>query len=100
MIRRPPRSTLFPYTTLFRSEVPKVEKLLEQKEKDLKEGSLLLKEFEDRTRLLEEKLGQLDKEIERLEPIIQKTQELHKCEKLLVQHVIESRSHLDRKSVV
>src|SRR5258708_31332738 len=23
MIRRPPRSTLFPYTTLFRSEVPK-----------------------------------------------------------------------------
>src|SRR5256885_10980064 len=24
MIRRPPRSTLFPYTTLFRSEVPKL----------------------------------------------------------------------------
>src|SRR3712207_7468665 len=24
MIRRPPRSTLFPYTTLFRSEVPRV----------------------------------------------------------------------------
>src|SRR3712207_8303050 len=24
MIRRPPRSTLFPYTTLFRSEVPAV----------------------------------------------------------------------------
>src|SRR5438876_6602706 len=24
MIRRPPRSTLFPYTTLFRSEVPDV----------------------------------------------------------------------------
>src|SRR2546430_5644565 len=24
MIRRPPRSTLFPYTTLFRSEVPPV----------------------------------------------------------------------------
>jgi len=23
MIRRPPRSTLFPYTTLFRSEIPK-----------------------------------------------------------------------------
>ncbi|HEV3433564.1 MAG TPA: AAA family ATPase [Nitrososphaera sp.] len=75
-------------------EVPKVEKLLEQKKKDLKEGSLLLKEFEDKTRLLEEKLGQLDKEIERLEPITQKTQELQKCEKLLVQHVIESRSHL------
>src|SRR3712207_7148946 len=31
MIRRPPRSTLFPYTTLFRSENPKesIRKLLE-----------------------------------------------------------------------
>jgi DNA repair protein SbcC/Rad50 len=75
-------------------EVPKVEKLLEQKEKDLKEGSLLLKEFEDKTRLLEEKLGKLDKEIEKLEPVIQKTQELQKCEKLLIRHVIERRSHL------
>src|SRR2546425_1370612 len=25
MIRRPPRSTLFPYTTLFRSQIPRVE---------------------------------------------------------------------------
>src|SRR3712207_7432339 len=25
MIRRPPRSTLFPYTTLFRSELPRVD---------------------------------------------------------------------------
>src|SRR5256885_6663543 len=25
MIRRPPRSTLFPYTTLFRSPLPKIE---------------------------------------------------------------------------
>src|SRR3989449_1911733 len=29
MIRRPPRSTLFPYTTLFRSNVHTVERLLE-----------------------------------------------------------------------
>src|SRR3712207_7908891 len=28
MIRRPPRSTLFPYTTLFRSPKPKAEKLM------------------------------------------------------------------------
>src|SRR5215204_1205460 len=68
-------------------EVPKVEKLLEEKEKDLKEGSLLLKEYEDERRLLE-------KEIERLEPVIQKTQELQNCEKLLVRHVTERRSHL------
>src|SRR3712207_8137638 len=29
MIRRPPRSTLFPYTTLFRSDVEDVQELLE-----------------------------------------------------------------------
>ncbi len=75
-------------------EVPKVERLLEEKAKDLKEASLLLKEFEDERRLLEEKIGQLEKEIERLEPVIQKTQELQNCEKLLVRHVLERRSHL------
>src|SRR5260370_24239900 len=30
MIRRPPRSTLFPYTTLFRSETGKVDELSRQ----------------------------------------------------------------------
>src|SRR5438132_11619139 len=30
MIRRPPRSTLFPYTTLFRSQVQDVNRLLKQ----------------------------------------------------------------------
>src|SRR3989475_8731689 len=28
MIRRPPRSTLFPYTTLFRSPIPQVESVV------------------------------------------------------------------------
>src|SRR3712207_8219001 len=27
MIRRPPRSTLFPYTTLFRSKIPRIERI-------------------------------------------------------------------------
>ena len=40
-----------------------MEKLLEEKEKDLKEGSLLLKEYEDERRMLEKKIGQLEKEI-------------------------------------
>src|SRR5256712_10149820 len=30
MIRRPPRSTLFPYTTLFRSRVPDLDRALER----------------------------------------------------------------------
>jgi exonuclease SbcC len=75
-------------------EIPKVEKLIQEKEKEKKEASLLLKEFEDERRLLEEKISQLEKEIERLEPVIQKRQELQNCEKLLVRHVIERRSLL------
>ena len=75
-------------------EIPKVEKLIEEKEKEKKKASLLLKELEDERRLLEEKISQLEKEIERLEPVIQKRQELQNCEKLLVRHVIERRSLL------
>jgi exonuclease SbcC len=75
-------------------EISKVEKLIEEKEKEKKKALLLLKEFEDERRLLEEKISQLEKEIERLEPVIQKRQELQNCEKLLVRHVIERRSLL------
>src|SRR2546422_3590098 len=35
MIRRPPRSTLFPYTTLFRSQVTVLEQLIALQEADL-----------------------------------------------------------------
>src|SRR2546421_9339335 len=37
MIRRPPRSTLFPYTTLFRSHGKKPHALVDQKVADAKE---------------------------------------------------------------
>src|SRR2546430_17226163 len=36
MIRRPPRSTLFPYTTLFRSPLEEGRRWLEQAEEDLR----------------------------------------------------------------
>ena len=41
MIRRPPRSTLFPYTTLFRSEIKKLKtsKKKEKKKKTRKKES-------------------------------------------------------------
>src|SRR2546427_13205139 len=42
MIRRPPRSTLFPYTTLFRSEVPELRQLLVESIGQLLEHLLLL----------------------------------------------------------
>src|SRR5687768_17752366 len=43
MIRRPPRSTLFPYTTLFRSDSARIEKTLAEdlpRELDWLEGEL------------------------------------------------------------
>src|SRR3712207_7861276 len=40
MIRRPPRSTLFPYTTLFRSGSTDAEKLVDALEKTDWEGAL------------------------------------------------------------
>src|SRR3712207_8920576 len=40
MIRRPPRSTLFPYTTLFRSNEPEYKKL---------QGNEMMEAFRDRT---------------------------------------------------
>src|SRR3712207_8337753 len=48
MIRRPPRSTLFPYTTLFRSSIRMVR---EELNPDLKIGGVLLTMFDTRTNL-------------------------------------------------
>src|SRR3712207_9003511 len=50
MIRRPPRSTLFPYTTLFRSAVEGVSALEPEVEK-LADGALSAKTDEFRERL-------------------------------------------------
>src|SRR3712207_9001905 len=41
MIRRPPRSTLFPYTTLFRSDVENEKRLVEDAIKDLRAKGLV-----------------------------------------------------------
>src|ERR687886_1284771 len=75
-------------------EIPKIEKLIEEKEKDKNEASFLLKEFEDERMLLEEKISQLEKEIDKLEPIIQKRQDLQKRENLLMRHITERRGLL------
>src|SRR2546426_4772797 len=48
MIRRPPRSTLFPYTTLFRSEVARAEQLREAD--DLRPGPRGFADFGDAVR--------------------------------------------------
>jgi DNA repair protein SbcC/Rad50 len=76
-------------------EIPKIEKLIEEKQKDKNEASFRLKEFEDQRRLLEGKISQLEKEIEKFEPLIQKRQDLQNHEKLLMHHIIERRSLLN-----
>src|SRR5258707_11835774 len=43
MIRRPPRSTLFPYTTLFRSPLPWVTKALKQTQRACLRASFEIK---------------------------------------------------------
>src|SRR3989449_5150026 len=57
MIRRPPRSTLFPYTTLFRSvldEVASIDKRIEQLNQ---EAANLLRRHEDQVKRLAEVPG-------------------------------------------
>src|SRR4051812_49686927 len=71
MIRRPPRSTLFPYTTLFRSEKVAKEKLIEIEK-------LFLKELTKA-----QKAGQLTSSIQPA---------------LLAKHLLNLAGQLDRKS--
>src|SRR2546426_4771205 len=40
MIRRPPRSTLFPYTTLFRSDLARIERRLDEQDQPLDADAL------------------------------------------------------------
>ena len=47
MIRRPPRSTLFPYTTLFRSESPLTFQAIIIWRDELNEGQILLRDIID-----------------------------------------------------
>src|SRR5256885_14486076 len=54
MIRRPPRSTLFPYTTLFRSE---------KKISELRDLSTATVDFSAEIRKLEQKARKLQKEV-------------------------------------
>src|SRR2546426_12632316 len=40
MIRRPPRSTLFPYTTLFRADLARIERRLDEQDQPLDADAL------------------------------------------------------------
>jgi DNA repair protein SbcC/Rad50 len=76
-------------------EIPKVEKLIDEKEQGLKQTESLLAEYEDEKRLLEGKIGQLEREIERLEPMSQQAKELQNKERQLIRYVNEKRSQME-----
>src|SRR2546429_1243331 len=59
MIRRPPRSTLFPYTTLFRSHAAS-RKIVLNMENHYKDGYWLYPEFAQDTEIFLEIIGQID----------------------------------------
>jgi len=75
-------------------EIPKIEKLLADKEQELGTAESALKEFEEEKRMLEERIHQLEKEIERMEPISQRAKELQNQERRLLNYVNEKRSQI------
>src|SRR5581483_4912087 len=76
-------------------EIPSVEKIIDEKERELKQTVSLLAEYEDEKRLLENKIDKLEKEIERLEPMSQQAKELQNKERQLVRYVNEKRGQMD-----
>src|SRR3712207_8595985 len=57
MIRRPPRSTLFPYTTLFRSVVERVHVAVHRGRDDLQAPAVVAVEVDEHGRAEEAQLG-------------------------------------------
>ncbi|MGI0023701.1 MAG: AAA family ATPase [Nitrososphaera sp.] len=76
-------------------EIPRIEKLIEEKGQEQRQAESLLSEFEEEKSRLEQSIARLESEIARLEPIIQKTQELRSRERLLVRHVNETRGAME-----
>src|SRR2546429_5608605 len=59
MIRRPPRSTLFPYTTLFRSEKLRLEVRQKELEQEWESARTRVTETEDHLRMARQQLQEL-----------------------------------------
>src|SRR5256885_8702376 len=67
MIRRPPRSTLFPYTTLFRSYMIARNSFVHKSREDENSLSNALKAYEDKNKEMQEVLESYNKSISDLE---------------------------------
>ncbi|NWG36304.1 SMC family ATPase [Nitrososphaera sp.] len=76
-------------------DIPRVQQLVADKEKELAQAESLLHEFEDEKILLEGRIRGLEQEMERLEPMIAQSRELATREELLLRHVREKRLQLE-----
>src|SRR3712207_8741445 len=63
MIRRPPRSTLVPYTTLFRSWGARYRRWLQEQSFEHPADQIVLQEYVEAVRLAEERLGRIQRAI-------------------------------------
>ena len=79
-------------------EIPKLEKLMAERDQEQKQASQVLSEFEAERASLEKKIGDLEEEIARMEPLLQKNQDLASRERLLVRHVNEKRGTLESEA--
>lgn len=79
-------------------DIPRVQQLVVDKEKELVQTESVLKEFEDEKALLEGKIASLEREMERLEPMIAQSRELATREELLLRHVREKRIQLESEA--
>src|SRR3712207_8327023 len=92
MIRRPPRSTLFPYTTLFRSNIPDfLEGVKEGNERPMGFGHRVYKNYDPRARIIRKHVD------EALEATNKERSEEHTSELQSRQYLV-CRLLLDKKS--
>jgi exonuclease SbcC len=79
-------------------DIPRVQQLVADKEKELAQTESVLKEFEDEKALLDGKIAGLEREMERLEPMIAQSRELATREELLLRHVREKKTQLETEA--
>lgn len=79
-------------------DMPRVQQLIADREKELAQTQSLLQEFEDEKALLEGRIRGLEQEMERLEPMIAQSRELATREELLLRHVRERRGQLETEA--
>ena len=75
-------------------DLPKIQSQITENEKKLGEAQRLVREYEDEKLMLDKKLRQMEIEIEAMEPLRQKKDEIQAKERRLLRYVIEKRDQV------